>query len=192
MDAIRLFAVPLAWATLAIQLIVVPFYNKGELLHKDYWASGKINSAIAAIETGALIPSLARMFNLAADHQTDKRRRPEREMEALLQDVEFRPDLEAAQEAMSSMEGIKDQYRWLKLAASRLWKSGLVHAIATPCLPAVYVFLVPIGEKYYWLLGLVGFVWLLSLLFSGWGFVRFHSHLERFNQSLELDVVEGV
>ena len=147
-ETLPLLAASLTWAIIWIQLVIIPFYNKGELLHKDYWASGRINSTLAAIEADQLIPSLARMFSLAAARQTDKRKRPEKEMEDLLQSVEFLPELGIAQDASITMDGIRQQYRRLRLLASRLWKTGLVHTIISPAIPVVHSFLVPLDIRW--------------------------------------------
>ena len=143
-----LFTAGIAWAAIWIQVIVVQFFNKGEQLHQDYWARGQINTALAAIETDRLIPALSRMFNRAIEEQADKRKRPENEMEDLLQSVEFAPDLQTAQVAMSAMDGIRQGYAHLKVSAARLWKWGFAHALLTPLLPAIYVFLVPIDPRW--------------------------------------------
>lgn len=191
-DEIALSALGLMWATAAIQFFVFPFYNKGESLHKDYWASGRINSTIAALEAGSLIPALAEMFNLATQEQEDKRRRPESEIEELLQRVDFHPFLESAQGAMTSIVAIKEQYRWLKQQASRLWQIGLGHVFATLCLPATHVFLVPIHARFQWLFWSVGVGWLFTLAVSILGFIRFHSHIVQFNDLLEISPAEEI
>ncbi len=187
---IALSLVTIAWLTLVIQTFVLPFYNKGETLHKDYWGSGKINSTLAAIEAGRLIPSLAKMFILAASHQTDKRRRPESEIEELLQSVEFTPDLKVAQDAMSQMDAIRKEYMCVKQLASRLWKIGLFHVVASLCLPVIYIFAIPTHVMFQWLLLIFAVAWILSVPLIVWGFFRFHSHIERFNALLEFEVAE--
>ena len=111
-------------------------------------------------------------------------------MEALLQSVEFAPDLENAQKAMSSMDEIKQQYHRLKLQASRLWKVGLVHAFVTPCLPAIHVFLIPLNDRFQWLFWPIVVVWASTLAIAIWGFIRFHWHIGRFNELLEIDLAE--
>src|SRR5262249_49938187 len=100
-----------AWAGIWIQLLVIPFLGKGEKLHQDYFASGKLNAAIAAIEANRLIPAVASMFNRALDAQPDRRRRVD--MEALLQAVAFLPDLQAAHEATTCIENLNKAYNGL-------------------------------------------------------------------------------
>jgi hypothetical protein len=147
---IAIFTAALAWASLWCQLVVLPFYNKGESLHKDYWATGRINAALAAIEADRLIPALVRMFLRAIDEQTDKRKRLADELPDLLQSVEFLPDLKASQDAVSAMDGIRDTYKRLKLSAARLWKVGLCHVLLTPVLPALYIFGLPLNPHVIW------------------------------------------
>jgi hypothetical protein len=179
-----LFAAAVAWSALWCQLLVIPFYGKGEKLHQDYHSSGKLNSVLAAIEASRLIPALASMFNRALDEQSDKRKRPN--MEELLQAVQFLPDLEAAQGAMSTIENLRGRYESLRLRANRLWKWGLAHSIATPLLPAVYVYLLPFSDWLLWLLGAVTGFWVVTLGFSIIGMVRFHDIMSVFNKDLEV------
>ncbi len=183
---VELFLFAVALASVFVQMIVVPFYNKGESLHKDYWASGRINWTIAALEADSLIPALAKMFILATEEQDDKRRRPEPEIEALLQRVDFIPHLEAAQSAMTRKVEIEKQYNRLKLLAAKLWRIGLGLVIVTICLPAVYVFLVPIHDRFQWLFWALAAVWLLTLCLSIAGLTRFHSQIGQFNGLLEI------
>ena len=189
-DVIKLFTITIAWSSLVIQIFVVPFYNKGETLYKDYWGSGKINSTLAALEAGRLIPSLARMFNLAVSHQRDKRRRPEFEMEDLLQSVEFIPDLKAAQDVMSKMDAIRQEYTCVKQIASRLWQVSLLHVLASLCMPVVYIVAIPIHFSFQWLFWIIAVAWILSVSLIVRGLFRFHGHIERFNTLLEFDVAE--
>jgi len=155
------------------------------MLHKDYWASGRMNSVIAGIEADRLIPALARMFTRAIDAQEDKRKRPENEIHALLQSVEFLPELKEAQDSMSSMDELENRYNQLKIIAGRLWKWGFAHVILTPALPATYIFLLPIDHRWTWALIAVFVVWLIALGFSIYGALKFHTHLGRFTTSLE-------
>ena len=189
--AITLFSLSFFWLSFVIQLFILPFYNKSENLYKDYRASGRINSTIAALEAGELIPALAKMFTLAANHQTDKRRRPETEMENLLQSVEFIPDLASAQDAMIKMDSIRQQYERLKKLASRLWKIALLHAFVTLCIPAIYVFFIPAYIRIWIIFWTSVVIWLLSLSFTLADFFRFEKQIQLFNSSLEIDDTEG-
>ena len=180
-----LIGASVGWAAIWVQLVVIPFFKKGESLYQDYMASGKINVALAAIDTGELIPAISRMFIRAMEAQKDKRKRPENEIEQLLQSVEFRPDLESAQLAVGAMEGIERNYSRLKVSASRLWRWGLGHVILTPLLPLIYVYLLPLDGKCQWLLFGAAVVWAITLLLSFSGLFRFHSQMGQFNSSLE-------
>jgi hypothetical protein len=180
-----LFTASVAWAALWLQFVVLPFYGKGESLHKDYWASGRINAVIAAIEAGSLIPILSRMFVRVIGAQTDKRKRPENEIDDLLQSVEFLPDLVEAQRSMSKMDAIGKSYQQLKVCAGRLWKWGFGHTLLTPVLPAIYVFLVPLSANWNWLLIGTAIMWSVTLCFSINGAVRFHSQMGRFTSMIE-------
>lgn len=189
-NTLVLFTAGVAWAALWIQFVVVQFYGKGESLHKDYFANGRINAALAAIEADEMIPALCRMFLRAIEAQPDKRKRPEHEIEALLQSVEFLPDLKAAQDAMSKMESIQNRYHRLKLLASRLWKWGLSHTLLTPLIPSIYALLIPLDGRWQWALLGVGLLWITTLIICIVGLFRMHSQIEGFATSLEMRAVE--
>lgn len=185
-----LFTASIAWAALWIQLVVLPFFGKAESLHKDYSATGRINAALAAIEADELIPALCRMFLRAIEAQADKRKRPEHEIEALLQSVEFLPDLRTAQEAMSKMDSIQHRYQRLKSLAAGLWKWGLAHTLLTPFLPTVYVLMMPIDARWRWALMGVCVLWIITLIYCVVGLFRIHLQIEGFITSLEVKAVE--
>jgi hypothetical protein len=184
---LAIFTAAVAWGSLWCQLVVLPFYNKGESLHKDYWATGRINAALGAIEADKLIPALARMFLRAVDEQPDKRRRLADELPDLLQAVEILPDLKASQDALSAMDAIRDTYERLKLSADRLWKVGLCHVLLTPVLPALYIFALPLYPDAIWALAIAALLWFLTLCLALIQMFRMHSHLDKFAGSLEIE-----
>lgn len=179
-------SVTITWLILVFQCFIIPFYNRSENLHKDYWGNGKINSTLASIEVGVLIPALARMFNLAINEQTDRRRRPEAEMEALLQSADFAPDLTIAQDAMSEMDTLEREYRQLKNKTCHLWLTGLANVIFTLVALASYIFVNPNSTVYSWLFYSSIILWTLTLFYSFWGLFSYHRLLSHFNTSLEI------
>lgn len=184
---IALFGAAATWSALWMQFIVLPFFNKGEAIHKDYWQGGEINAAKAAIETTRLLPALAQMFQLAIDARSDKRKKPDGDIEELLQSVEFRPFLERAQAAMSAIDQITDLYHQLRQSSTRLWRWGLGHALLTPALPFIYIFAMPIDYRMKWLLILVAGVWLVTLFMCIKGAVAIHSKMGCFSTALEVE-----
>jgi hypothetical protein len=173
-----------------MQLVVIPFYGKCELLHKDYASNGKMASAKANIESGKIIPALASMFNLAVEQQPDKRKRPEHEIEDLLHAAEFAPDLQIAQEGMGEIESLNSQYRLLRRSSAYTWKCGLLHVLSTLLVPSVYLFAIPHYSRMDIALWLLVAFWLLSLCGLIWLFFRFHGKMDQFNQSLEATQVQ--
>lgn len=179
-----------AWACAVLKFAVDPFYSKKEQLHKDYWVSGELSSAIARLESELLIPSLARMFNLATDAQSDKRKRPEREIEQLLQSVAFGTDLNAAQNAMSQINAIKQTYTSLQKRSSVIWRFGALNALFTLILPGLWIWGFPQHrgwEVAFWALATLWCV--TALLFS----VRHHQFgnlLETFIDLIEVGEIE--
>ena len=179
----------IAWVGVWIQLVVLPFFNKRESLHKDYFASGRKNSAQAAIEANKLIPPLAAMFMKAKNAQPDKRRKIEDEIEALLQAVELLPDLENARHAMAAIEELDRSYAWLNKTASWLWKLGLAHSVLTPLLPVGFM-QIPLDDNWKeWIWIAIFIFWLATFAICLYGVTTFHSTLGSFISALEVENV---
>jgi len=178
-----LFAAAIAWSALWGQMVVIHFFRKSEEMYKDYHASGAMNTAKAAIEANQLVPALVAMFDKALDARPDGRRRPD--MSELLQTVEFVPDFRAAQEAMAHIEELQQYYELLKVKAGRLWIWALSHAVITPLVVAVYVF-VPTDNYSYCPLCVISAAWIATLAITIIGYSRFHKLMTRFNRNLEL------
>ena len=189
--SVSIASITLLWVAASVNLFVIPFYSKCESLHKDYATNGKLASAEASIESKQIIPALARMFILATDQRSDKRKRLEQqELEGLLHAAEFAADLELAQTGMSEIESIKGHYNRLRSSSKRTWSTALIHVAFSLSLPVAYLFLIPnfprLGFSFWILLG----GWGISLCMSISYFVRFHGNMERFNQSLETTSVQ--
>lgn len=191
-----LFAASISWLILWAQVVVIPFYNKGEDLHKDYFGR-ELNAAQAAIESSRVIPALGRMFERASDQRPDRRARID--IEDLLQGIDYVSDLDEALSAMSAITSLKAQYELLHTRASRLWKWGAGHLVST----AVTAFtismkgvegalssLIPItlGQSDFiwsWLCVVLGMLWLLTLAVMVFQWYRFHSQMDDFRRSME-------
>lgn len=180
-NSLVLIAASVAWAAIWVQFIVLPFFNKGESLHKDYFASGRIAAAMAEIEAGQLIPTLSKMFLRVMEARPDKRKRLESEIEALLQSVEFIPDLKVAQASIAKIDDINDCYKRLRLSSTRLWKVGFVHALLTPLTVCNFTFL----RNWQVTLVILATFWLVTFAASTYGAFRIHRQLDRFTASLE-------
>jgi hypothetical protein len=182
-----LFAAAAAWAGLWANVVVIPFFGKSERLHLDYHSSGKLNAALSAIEANRLIPALSQMFNRALEAKADRRTKLDKDaIEALLQEVQFLPDLEAAQKAMVSMERLRLAYSVLCGRAGWLWKWGLAHSLFTLAMTAIYAYLFPVYDWSEWLLWAAIAGWLFTLLAAIWQMNRFYNLMSRFNRDLEL------
>ena len=120
----------IAWATICLQFVVIPFSRKAEKLHHDYLAGGVLDAALSFIETQRLIPALASLFERALAAQGDKRRKIR--MAELLGEVDFLPDLEIAQQAMAQKALLEELLVVLQQKARRLWKWGLCHVLLAP------------------------------------------------------------
>jgi hypothetical protein len=190
-----LLAVSIPWLVLWSKLVVIPFYNKGEDLHKDYFG-GELNAAQAAIESNRVIPALGRMFERASDQRSDRRTRID--IEDLLQGIDYVPDLDEALDAMSAITSLKAQYELLHTKASRLWKWGAGHLVSTAltafamsmkrvegALSGVVTITVSQLDFWSWLCIALGMVWSLTLAVMVFQLFRFHSQMNDFRRSME-------
>lgn len=190
-----LLAVIIPWLVLWSTLIVIPFYSKGEDLHKDYFG-GELNAAQAAIESNRVIPALGRMFERASNQRVDHRTRIV--IEELLQGIDFAPDLNEALDAMSAITSLKAQYELLHTKAGRLWKWGAGHLISTAliavamsldriedALSGVATITISQLDLWPWLCTTIGMLWLLTLAVMVFQWIRFRSQMDQFRRSLE-------
>ncbi|KKL07596.1 hypothetical protein LCGC14_2584420, partial [marine sediment metagenome] len=101
-------AVSIPWLVLWAQVVVIPFYSKGEDLHNTYFTGGELHRAQASIESNRVIPALGRMFDRASGQRPDRRTRID--IEELLQGSDYVSDLDKALDAMSAITSLKAQY----------------------------------------------------------------------------------
>ena len=175
-------AAVVAWCALWAQVIVIPFYNRRESLSKDYHASGRMNTAIAAIESNRLIKSLAAMFNRAQDSNPDRRTRPD--IETLLDSTLVLPDLKQAQAAMVDIEELHRCYGKLCLKSGRLWKWTLLHLLLSLAIFGEF----SLGQSLPWfrvLLLATAIPCGLTFAVVVYGFFAFHNLISSFNSTLE-------
>ena len=190
-----LLAVSIPWLVLWSKLVVIPFYNKGEDLHKDYFGS-ELNAAQAAIESNRVIPALGRMFDRASGKRPDRRARIN--IEELLLGIDYAPDLDEALDAMSAITSLKAQYELLHTKASRLWKWGAGHLVSTVvtafamsikrvegALSGVVTIDVSQSGFWSWVCVAIGMLWLLTLAVMVFQLFRFHSQINDFRRSME-------
>ena len=159
---VRIIGLPISWATIILNFVVIPFFNKRESLHREFLQRMKF--AIAHIETNSLIPSLVDMFTMATRSQKDKRKRPEPELETLLLSVDVAPYLENAQKAMSEIDSIRSNYGKVKVASSVCWKVGLLHVMVTILLPLLHLYALPLSNYAQWLIGATWIVWIVTIV----------------------------
>lgn len=134
---IAFFIPVIAWDAICLQLLIIPFIRKAEALHKDYLTDGVLDTALSFIETKKLIPALANMFVRIREAQVDRRKTLEEdELQQILQQIDYIPDLKLAQEAMDQNNELKGLFDSLQNSTRRIWKLGLLHVIITLCIPA--------------------------------------------------------
>ena len=76
-EALKVAGLALPWSFACINVAVVPYFKKRELLYKDYESSGAMAAAQSAIESKRLVDALAGMFEGILEKQEDKRRKVE-------------------------------------------------------------------------------------------------------------------
>lgn len=191
-----LLAASISWLVLWAQVVVIPFYNKGEDLHRNYFTAGELNTAQTAIESNRVIPALCRMFDRASDQRSDRRTRID--IQELLQGIDYVSDLDEALDAMSAITSLKAQYELLHAKASRLWKWGAGHLVSTAvlvfamsmkriedALSGVVTITVSQMDFWSWLCIALGMLWLLTLAVMVFQWFRFHGQINGFRRSME-------
>ena len=181
----QLILAGLAWATLWVNVAVLPFYKKRESLYKDYESSGEIDAALSAVESKKLIPALARMFDGIMDRREDKRRAYN--FADLLQLVDFLPDFRGAEEAYREMSELKFSYEKLK-KCSDLWRWALAHAILSALIPISQLDLSKVID-WQWIVAqyivpVLAVLWLVTLCVMVWYLIRFKSLMNGFLEKL--------
>ena len=166
-DVLLWFGPAFAWVALWTQFATIRFFDKNESLFKDLVGSGARDLALSSIETGKLIPALARLCDAAAATKAAKEAEELKRIstEDVLTAVDFLVELADAESAMSEMKMIKDLFPRLQQCASGVWKISLLHSFAIVLLPTA--FLIERGLAH-WVLFLLAatvasgsFVWLL-------------------------------
>lgn len=174
-----------AWGGLWTNVVLIPFYNKGEKLHQDYKEKGSLDNALAGIDSRKLIPALATLFQRAREAQVDKRQKMDIEvLVQLFQSVDFLPDLKEIEAALQEKRSMEDAYRRLHSLAQKLWKWGLAHVFLTLFFAVAWF---DWAADSNWLpatRALLGGLWFVSLGFMIHGFWRFHRYMTSFIDSL--------
>ena len=133
---VKLFSVAIAWDWLWVYLSAVPFFKKPETLYKDYISDGRLDTALSFIETHKLIPALVEMFTRARAAQPDRRKHlGKKELQQILQEVDYIPDLKRAQNAMNEIGTLERLFELLKKTPGGIWKWSLFHALMVLCIP---------------------------------------------------------
>jgi len=136
-ETIIFFGPVIAWNAFCLNLIIIPFFKKAETLYKDYLTNGVLQAATSSIETKKLIPALANMFVRIREAQADKRKViGEEELQQILQQIDYIPDLELTQVAMEQNNKLKALFDSLQNLTRHIWKLGLFHVIIMLCIPA--------------------------------------------------------
>ena len=138
-ETIAFFVAVVVWDAFCLQLLIIPFMRKRESLQRDYITSGILDAALSFIETTRLIPALAAIFVRIREAQDDRRRKLEEdELEEILQQIDYIPDLERAQGAMDENNKVKALFDSLQNSTGRIWGVGLVHVIMMLGLPVCH------------------------------------------------------
>ena len=177
------FGAVIAWDVMCLQLLIIPFLRKAETLQKDYITSGVLDAARSFVETKKLIPALAKMFVRIRDAQGDRRLRlGEDELQEILQQIDYIPNLELTQEAMEENNKLEGLFDSLQNATRYTWGLGLFHVIVMLCLPASQW--MPVG---YNLIAVITAVILavISFMLAIYAFVKFDKKMKHFLELLK-------
>jgi hypothetical protein len=169
------FAATIAWDMLWVQVVLIPFYSKNELLHKDYIDSGSKGLSISFIEYENLIKPLATLFKKVRIEQPDRRLNlSEEDFADLLNKVEYLPYLNDIESALQEKKKIETSYNFLERISPWLWKFCLIHVIAMISMPTIY-YLVSSKSTDSALFKLAIWTSILSFCFMLIGFIAFDS-----------------
>lgn len=136
-DIITFFVAVIGWNALCLQFLIIPFLRRAETLHKDYITSGVLGAVWSFIENKKLMPALAKMFIRIREAQCSRRLNlTEDELQEILQQIDYIPDLEIAQKAMAQNNELKALFDSLQKSSRSIWKLGLLHVVITLCVPA--------------------------------------------------------
>jgi hypothetical protein len=136
-DIITLFIAVIAWDAICLQFLIIPFLRRSETLQKDYITSGVLGATLSFIENKKLMPALAKVFIRIREAQSSRRLNLiEDELQEILQQIDYIPDLEIAQKAMAQNSELETLFTSLQKSSRSIWKLGLLHVIVTLCIPA--------------------------------------------------------
>lgn len=137
-DMIVGFAPALAWSGIWIQFVTVRFFDKPEVIFKDWVTSGAKDLAISNIDSSKLIPALAELCDSVAAVRAEK---PPDELPWLstadiLTEVDFLDHVGRAESALREKERIEYLLKRLQGTSALLWKLSLVHCLSVVLIPA--------------------------------------------------------
>lgn len=136
-DMIVGFAPALAWSGIWIQFVTVRFFDKPEVIFKDWVTSGAKDVAISNIDSSKLIPALADLCDSVAEVRAEK---PPDELTWLstadiLTEVDFLDHIGRAESALREKERIEHLLKRLQGTSALLWKLSLVHCLSVVLIP---------------------------------------------------------
>jgi hypothetical protein len=167
-----------AWAAVWGNVVVIPFFQKREKLHQEYWANGTIDAALSFVESEKIIPIIADMVDKAKENTPAKRKS---DTVQLLQSVRFLPDLEKLDVEMAKLKSLKDQFACLEVISTKVWKKGIAHIVFTLALP-----LANQSPKFLeWILAGVGVFWAGTFVLMLAGLFSFHKKMNTFLETLK-------
>ena len=186
-DVIPWFVPAFAWVALWTQFATLRFFDKPEVIFKDWVSSGAKDLAISNIETVKLIPALARMCDAVADAKAAK---PHEELELLctediLTEVDFLPHLGNAEAALREKETIERLLTGLQRKAAVLWRVSLLHSFAVVILPTS--FLLPLLAVRLALASLASLVAVTTLIWLIYGSIHYQNMRDDLLDELSLN-----
>lgn len=156
-------ALGVAWATIVIQVTVVPYWNKHNDIYKDFHASGALSLARSGIESNKVIPRLAGMFRRAIN--TKSQDSSSEEIAELLQQIDFIDDLDALESAIRELTEIRCIPQELKIKANRIGTFGIFHSVFSLVFPISFISSIPM---WHWIWPCIAsLLWITSLSLLG-------------------------
>lgn len=126
---IPLLIVAVGWAALVAQLVISRYIGMPDKLYERFIQSNEKAVVESNIEANEVIPAIGGLVTRVTEAVELRRAQGQGEfsIQEVLQDLEFRPDVETAISAMGKIANIDATYDKLSRSCTLIWVLGAVH-----------------------------------------------------------------
>lgn len=127
----------LAWDSLWLQFVLLPFYSRPELLHEKIVSSGSLTLSNVYLDSEGLMRPIAGLIRDVKN--AGPKDWSEEELMAILNQVNYRPILSQIEAAMRDKKQLKSLFDTLVRISSWLWIICAVHLLAVVSIPLTII-----------------------------------------------------